>query len=1143
MGVKARRVKTFLTSKIINSSAWKKATLTTILSFVVVLGAGSTYAALHNAKTGGDYLAGYNGRIQLNPFNHKVSSSDFHHTNFGKLQLEGKTYDFDDPKTLRTAIQQAAEAFSNYQISLKRENFVVNFSNLNTHPQANSTRALDLYFHAPSFPDVVANPHNPDDSGKQIIINNKKNKVPYNLNNAWFNLVHLNQLSVDRYGFDYNDDGSVPSENQPSVKTIIPFNNVGISQAKLLTMTENKFNGLSFNIYHQPIPVAQLKILANKNANRYQIPPQFSEKGVENTFDVWLDKELLAYRLNYIFQTYVFNQTWAYQYDGVSRIIGQPNSPHGGQTAEQFQNYQRAKHNFVTLTDQEKEFGKNYHTAIVDSSYVDSVNIATDPDQYISADHLITIYNRFKKRNLNTKLFDGHLLARISGGEKGNWTQFFPKYNQEVNKNYQEKLDPNQTDDLKPLWSLNQHHQVIADPNNHEKQANDPNKKQLRAEENTFRLAVDHNLTSLIDNKTLYERITKYQVRYLTLRKQAIYRNKNDEYKLQPLSIVPEYVDQKAAKSLALSKMSFAPPLAGTIGFWSNIDPNSLWWIIIASVIVLLMVGIIVAWLYRVPGLIALGFWFTATSTSLATFFHLNLDLTTNAVTGFVTSLLVSFVSLFHNLNYFIQQVKDGSSLRKASGLTVKNNLIFNFDLFVISFFTGTIFAFLAIIELSKFGLMLSMSCLISFLLYGIGYNLTNWLLVNTFLTKPRWFVNRKNQIVLNSLSGQISPSQPNFFGKEFAPFPQKFYSKFFGKGGILYFIFFLSLLIAGLIIIFIPKIGFGSSFVLKDGTIIQLTIDEKNIVGGNTKINGQQVAISPIVVKEQIIPQLQNYNLVEDLLPAYVSNDYDQAVFNDNDWTKFQQLTIPKTEQFFFKTTKAIAAQKIVELFSQYLQPNSYSVQKTTLFSIANTLSGELKMIALSLAIMSFYYMLRYNWLAVGQLWITSWTFLALTVALMGLTRITVTRNLVDLLLLIHLLSLITNSWLLTNFRNKYQKFQYYEPKGFYQLIWTSFSQNFLPLFLVISSFGLIGILGASFNLLQLRYAFVYFLIALLILVFVILPLIMVLWARLMLLRQKIFYNYHPNQKQHNLSLRYRMKNHDQVDEQLIAGINFFGG
>lgn len=53
-----------------------------------------------------------------------------------------------------------------------------------------------------------------------------------------------------------------------------------------------------------------------------------------------------------------------------------------------------------------------------------------------------------------------------------------------------------------------------------------------------------------------------------------------------------------------------------------------------------------------------------------------------------------------------------------------------------------------------------------------------------------------------------------------------------------------------------------------------------------------------------------------------------------------------------------------------------------------------------------------------------------------MGLTRITVTRNLVDLLLLIHVLSLITNSWLLTNFRNKYQKFQYYEPKGFYQLI-----------------------------------------------------------------------------------------------------------
>lgn len=244
-------------------------------------------------------MPGYNGRIQLDPFNSSVDSSTPNNPRFGKFQLEGKSYDFDDPKVLEQAIKQAADAFSAYNVHLANPDFVVNFSNLNTYLNNKSTRALDLYFHAKSFPDFQIDPKATSGAEEKTIYDkyitdHNTRSVPYNTNDAWFKFVHLNQLSIDRYGFNYTSDGANQSESQPSLKQLVTFNNVGVNNAQLLTYSNNRFNGISFNIYDQNISVEELRILANTDSNRYLIPTNYKDLGVENTFDVWLDKSLLT---------------------------------------------------------------------------------------------------------------------------------------------------------------------------------------------------------------------------------------------------------------------------------------------------------------------------------------------------------------------------------------------------------------------------------------------------------------------------------------------------------------------------------------------------------------------------------------------------------------------------------------------------------------------------------------------------------------------------------------------------------------------------------------------------------------------------------------------------------------------------------
>lgn len=255
----------------------------------------------------------------------------------------------------------------------------------------------------------------------------------------------------------------------------------------------------------------------------------------------------------------------------------------------------------------------------------------------------------------------------------------------------------------------------------------------------------------------------------------------------------------------------------------------------------------------------------------------------------------MSLIVLFTGLNYFVQQIRDGSSLKKASFLSLKRNVIFSFDLFVIIFFTAIIFAFLAIVELSGFGLMLSIGSFITFFVHGLASNFTNWLLVNSYLTRPNWFISKKNQVYLKSLSGQISADDPyarkvvakGYFNRELNEYNQKFFVNIFSINTLLYFGFILFLLIIGIVIIFIPAIGFGSSFVLKNGTILQYTIDPDTLIGGKSLNEAQKIL---------------SVNQIQNLLGIQFTQDF--LAGNPN--------------QIFLKTTGVVDTNKLIGLFSQ---------------------------------------------------------------------------------------------------------------------------------------------------------------------------------------------------------------------------------
>lgn len=134
-----------------------------------------------------------------------------------------------------------------------------------------------------------------------------------------------------------------------------------------------------------------------------------------------------------------------------------------------------------------------------------------------------------------------------------------------------------------------------------------------------------------------------------------------------------------------------------------------------------------------------------------------------------------------------------------------------------------------------------------------------------------------------------------------------------------------------GLSFVFIPSIGFGSSFILKNGISVNYAINSTTILGGKTLAQAQ-AALTP------------------DKISALAGVGFTQDIASHN------------VTAVFLRTTETFDFGRVINLFNQFLQPNSYNIQETSAFNSTAIINAAFRTIALSTAIMSIYFAVRFN-------------------------------------------------------------------------------------------------------------------------------------------------------------------------------------
>lgn len=250
-----------------------------------------------------------------------------------------------------------------------------------------------------------------------------KSSVP-NLNNLWLNNISLNQLSIDRYGYEYESStGSKKQDSTAKLVKLVEWKNIDLNGFEYKPFKKTNLPSISFNFSGQDISKDEVSILMNEEEDKYKI--EKTEQDVSHDWLVWLDKDLLTLKLNYALQTYVFNQSGAQTQTRIQSIIGED----GKRNNDQDHKWGAIQNNYKQLPEGYEQFAKDYISTFLDTSssggvvsnWSQVINSVITSDQFINTDELNKIYNRFQKTSKSTTLFQPHVVTKITAGATGNW--------------------------------------------------------------------------------------------------------------------------------------------------------------------------------------------------------------------------------------------------------------------------------------------------------------------------------------------------------------------------------------------------------------------------------------------------------------------------------------------------------------------------------------------------------------------------------------------------------------------------------------------------------------------------------------------------------------------------------------------------
>ena len=259
----------------------------------------------------------------------------------------------------------------------------------------------------------------------------------------------------------------------------------------------------------------------------------------------------------------------------------------------------------------------------------------------------------------------------------------------------------------------------------------------------------------------------------------------------------------------------------------------------------ILIIGIIVSLIYRVPGFLSFITGALAFSLSLVMFTGLQMLFSVDTFIALFVNIIAMFVPFITSQNALRNAVKFKKlNLLNAFIYSLKNFIKVAFTVYVAMIIISLVFLFFGNYEIKGFGSMLILSSFANVVscgfIYLIFYATTYWLIGTTWMQTmlPKKYVNIINEIDLSTFNDEnmVINNQLSIMDKISLPFIKAFASNKWWTWVILGL--FVVVGIVGCILL--GTIGPGYSIYFKDSTELVLTFDKSNLDSINDLINKQ---------------------------------------------------------------------------------------------------------------------------------------------------------------------------------------------------------------------------------------------------------------------------------------------------------------
>ncbi len=567
----------------------------------------------------------------------------------------------------------------------------------------------------------------------------------------------------------------------------------------------------------------------------------------------------------------------------------------------------------------------------------------------------------------------------------------------------------------------------------------------------------------------------------------------NPDYKKDVEEIANNFRASIVFGNIAKSRQRYAAP-----AFYDWPIFNIL--LIVLSAIILL-VGIIVSIIYRVPGIFSFLFAGLTFTGSLAFFNIFGFTFSFFSFMGLIIGTFLSFLIPFYIFKNFRKEINEGSSIYGAYIKTIKKYWKLALDTHIVPLLIAFSFLFFGKNNLVDFGALLTISTFLSLILSCVLLFVSIIIMITMFdAPSPKAFMTYKQARRMKEVNDYIALHETN----KGLSFELGWYEKRINK-----FDFYKKWrLFASLGFVFVSIIGVILLFVLGPGFSVDFS-------------NGHILII-------------HNADLLEKVSPDFIANIPNQMgehYMFDNVW--YIQLKSASPEEIF----KLFNALPSTDPVAKETLLNSYSIAETSTYISDELVHDAFVCFGISLSFVAVWSLISINWVSILPIAIVQCVVILLSLGWVGITRMPFNIEGIAIAALIFVIASIYMIALLSSVKISWDRkktLSYLELNKLVNSILSKINSNllhFLGLFILFAALS--AIFTANFLL---AMAFINMIVNVLIVALVVPYLLLPLWNFFISLKN--IYVKELVQSSKNKKMQ-KAINYDAVDEQLVKGLN----